>query len=85
MKRFSISLILSCSYSRQIDPTMNPDSLGAYWKYFVAMYDNAAAFEKYLKKQGTDEAARKAGVKLKRKHSIVPHVRAFRLHTAGMT
>jgi hypothetical protein len=41
------------------------------------MYDNATAFKKYLKKQGTDEEARKAGVKLKQKHSIVPHVCAL--------
>jgi hypothetical protein len=49
----------------------------AFFKYYVAMYDNAAVFKKYLKKQGTDEAARKAGVKLKQKHSIVPHVCAL--------
>jgi hypothetical protein len=57
----------------------------AYWKYYIAIYDNSTAFEKYLKKQGTEEAARKAGVKLKQKHSIVPHVCAFQQYTAVPT
>ncbi|KDR80410.1 hypothetical protein GALMADRAFT_242832 [Galerina marginata CBS 339.88] len=45
----------------------------ALFKYFTAIYDNSAAFDEYLKKQHTEEAARKAGVKLKSKHTIVPH------------
>lgn len=54
---------------------MDPARIPAIWKYFVALYDNSAAFDEYLKAQGTDEAARKAGAKLKVRHSIVPHVR----------
>ena len=34
-------------------------------KYLVANHDNSTAFHQYLAKQGTEEAARKAGAKLK--------------------
>ena len=53
---------------------MKPSLFPALWKYFVAIYDNSDAFSKYLKKQGTEDAARKAGIKLKSQHTIVPHV-----------
>jgi hypothetical protein len=60
---------------------MDPALIPALWKYFIALYDNSAAFDEYLKAQGTDEAARKVGAKLKVRHSIVPHVRfTFVLH-----
>ena len=53
---------------------MNPSLVPALLKYYTAIYDNSFAFRKYLKKQGAEEAAQKAGVKFKSKHTIVPHV-----------
>ena len=53
---------------------MNLSLVPALLKYYTAIYDNSFAFRKYLKKQGAEEAAQKAGVKLKSKHTIVPHV-----------
>ncbi|PPQ96104.1 LOW QUALITY PROTEIN: hypothetical protein CVT26_004738 [Gymnopilus dilepis] len=52
---------------------MQPDLIPAWFKYYVALYDNSAAFEEWLTKQGVDEAAKKAGLKRKKKHTIVPH------------
>lgn len=46
----------------------------AVMKYYTAIYDNSSAFSKYLMKYDTAGAARKAGVKLKSKHTIVSHV-----------
>jgi hypothetical protein len=46
----------------------------AIMKYYTAIYDNSSAFSRYLMKHDTADAARKAGVKLKSKHTIVPHV-----------
>ena len=53
---------------------MQPGLIPAWFKYYVALYDNSAAFEEYLKKQGVDEAAKQAGLKRKKRHTIVPHV-----------
>jgi hypothetical protein len=60
--------------SPQIKKDIHPGRISAIFKYLVAIHDNSTAFHQYLAKQGTEEAARKAGVKLKSKHSIVPHV-----------
>ncbi|KDQ11254.1 hypothetical protein BOTBODRAFT_463500 [Botryobasidium botryosum FD-172 SS1] len=38
-----------------------------------ALYDNSKAFEKYLAVHGVAEALRRTGLKLKEKHTIVPH------------
>jgi len=60
----------------KIDPEeikTNPGLAPTLLKYYTAIYDNSFAFRKYLKKQGAEEAAQKAGVKLKSKHTIVPH------------
>jgi hypothetical protein len=59
----------------KIDRKVSPGVVLALHKYFTAVYDNSSPFHKYLKKQGTEEAAKKTGVKLKNKHTIVPHVR----------
>ncbi|KAF8891945.1 hypothetical protein CPB84DRAFT_1783894 [Gymnopilus junonius] len=50
----------------------HPDLMPAWFKYYVALYDNSSAFEEYLKKQGTDEAMSKAGVKRRSKHTVIP-------------
>ncbi|PPQ96108.1 hypothetical protein CVT26_004742 [Gymnopilus dilepis] len=52
---------------------MHPDLIPVWFKYFVALYDNSPAFEEYLTRQGLDEAATKAGLKRKKKHTVVPH------------
>ena len=63
-------------FGKQLDAKkMQPDLIPAWFKYYVALYDNSAAFEEWLTKQGVDEAAKKAGLKRKKKHTIVPHVR----------
>ena len=54
---------------------MLPELIPVWFKYFVALYDNSPAFEEYLTRQGLDEAATKAGLKRKKKHTVVPHVR----------
>lgn len=41
------------------------------------LYDNSKAFDKYLQKQDLEKALRETKLKLKTKHTIVPHVRAF--------
>lgn len=41
----------------------------------TALYDNSASFNEYLAKHGLHEAARKGNLKLKKTHTIVPHVR----------
>jgi len=58
----------------QIEKDFHPGHISVIFKYLVAIHDNSTAFYQYLTKQGTEEAAQKAGVKLKSKHSIVPHV-----------
>ncbi|KIM76000.1 hypothetical protein PILCRDRAFT_78276 [Piloderma croceum F 1598] len=57
----------------KINRNMHPGVVLALLKYYTAIYDNSTAFHDHLRKQGTEEAARKAGVKLKSKHTIVPH------------
>lgn len=42
-------------------------------KYYTVIYNNSSAFSKYLIKQNTEDAAQKLGVKLKSKHTVVPH------------
>ena len=56
---------------------MLPDLIPVWLKYYVALFDNSAAFEEYLKKQDIDDAAQKAGLKRKTKHTVVPHVGSF--------
>ncbi|KAF8891944.1 hypothetical protein CPB84DRAFT_1368633 [Gymnopilus junonius] len=56
-----------------VGKNFHPDLIPAWFKYYVALYDNSAAFEEYLKKQGTNEASRRAGVKRRSKHTVVPH------------
>src|ERR1700727_3712182 len=72
-----MSVQIICINTRKIDPEeikTNPGLAPTLLKYYTAIYDNSFAFRKYLKKQGAEEAAQKAGVKLKSKHTIVPHV-----------
>ena len=56
---------------------MHPDMIPVWHKYYVALYNNAAAFDGYLATQGANEAAQKVGLKRKSKHTIVPHVRVY--------
>lgn len=39
-----------------------------------AFYDSSAPFQQYLKKQGLDDVLRESKIKLRGKHTIVPHV-----------
>jgi hypothetical protein len=57
----------------KIDRRTKPGFTLAMMKYYTAIYDNSSAFNQYLQKQGTADAARNAGVKLKSKNTIVPH------------
>lgn len=43
------------------------------------LYDNSAAFMKYLKQQGLDAALQKTGLQLRAKNAIVPQVRGLLL------
>jgi len=38
-----------------------------------ALYDNSKAFDAFLRKQGMDRILRKTDVKMRVKHTIVPH------------
>jgi hypothetical protein len=40
-----------------------------------ALYDNSKAFDTFLRKQGMDRILRKTDLKMRIKHTIVPHVR----------
>lgn len=40
-----------------------------------ALYDNAKPFDAFLKKQGMERILRETNLKLRAKHTIVPHVR----------
>jgi hypothetical protein len=40
-----------------------------------ALYDNSKAFDTFLRKQGMVRILRKADLKMRIKHTIVPHVR----------
>jgi hypothetical protein len=40
-----------------------------------ALYDNSKAFDTFLRKQGMDRILLKTDLKMKIKHTIVPHVR----------
>ena len=42
---------------------------------FMAVHDHSAAFDTHLKKQGLDAALKKAGLKRRLQHRIMPHVR----------
>jgi len=57
----------------KIDRRTKPGFTLAMMKYYTAIYDYSSAFNQYLQKQGTADAARNAGVKLKSKNTIVPH------------
>ena len=74
VNHWSITRSLWHSWPLQIEKDFHPGRISAIFKYLVAIHDNSTAFHQYLAKQGTEEAARKAGVKLRSKHSIVPHV-----------
>lgn len=50
-----------------------------------AICENSGPFKQYLKKEGVDEAARKAGLKRKTKHSVVPPVRISSIDHALLT
>ncbi|KAF9543454.1 hypothetical protein CPC08DRAFT_824152 [Agrocybe pediades] len=57
----------------KISANFNMAHFPAYKQYILALYDNSEAFEEYLKRENTYEAAKEAGAKLKKKHTIVPH------------
>jgi hypothetical protein len=40
-----------------------------------ALYDNSKAFDAYLRKQGMDSILHKTDLKMRVRHTIVPHVR----------
>lgn len=46
----------------------------AFVKYATVTTDNSALFEKFLQDGGIEEAAQKAAVSRKSRHTIVPHV-----------
>jgi len=41
------------------------------------MYDNSKAFSVFLRQQKLDDVLRKTKLKLKKMHTIVPHVRFY--------
>lgn len=43
-------------------------------KSWMPLYDNSDAFSDFLRMQGIEQAARKAGLKISPQHTIVPHV-----------
>jgi hypothetical protein len=43
-------------------------------KYIHARWENSGPFAEYLEKGHTKQTAEKAGVQLKHKHTVVPHV-----------
>ncbi|KAF9543453.1 hypothetical protein CPC08DRAFT_823704 [Agrocybe pediades] len=69
----TVRLIKKLIAMNRIPADFNPDYLPSYKKYTVALYDTSEAFEKYLKRENTYQAAQDAGAKLKKKHTIVPH------------
>ena len=62
---------------------MHPGVVPALFKYYIAIYDNSTTFHDHLRKQGTEKAAQTVGVKLKSKHTIVPHVCPFNFRLRG--
>ena len=70
----ALVLLTSLTFERKIPENFNPNYLASYMKYMMAIYDNSGAFETYLQREDTKEAARKVGAKRKTKHTIVPHV-----------
>lgn len=42
-----------------------------------AFYENSKPFFKYLRNQGLDNLVKETGLRLRKKYSIVPHVRCF--------
>jgi hypothetical protein len=42
-----------------------------------ALYDNSKAFGAFLRKQGMDRILRKTNLKMRVRHTIVPHVRIY--------
>lgn len=53
---------------------MDPTTITGNTKYMTAMYDNSIPWKRYLQTQRVEEASKSAGVKLKDRHTIVPHV-----------
>ena len=44
-----------------------------------AMFDNSKPFDTFLRKQGIDRILKKTNLTLRKRHTIVPHVRIFRI------
>ncbi|KAF7964996.1 hypothetical protein HWV62_1158 [Athelia sp. TMB] len=67
--RLAADLMARGKWHMLTDPTI----MTCQTKYMTALYDNSVPWGNYLQKQGAEEAARKAGVKRKEKHTIVSH------------
>ena len=44
-----------------------------------ALYDNSKPFDTFLRKQGIDRTLKKTNLTMRKRHTIVPHVRIFRI------
>ncbi|KZP28089.1 hypothetical protein FIBSPDRAFT_917742 [Athelia psychrophila] len=57
----------------KLDAKMDPTTITGNTKYMTAIYDNSIPWQRYLQTQRVEEASNQAGVKLKDRHTIVPH------------